>query len=84
MKNKKGEIVMMGWSYGMMGGWFGMFILLIFIAVIVYAVFRLSGDNHTSSGKNYDNSLDILNERFARGEISEEEYKRKKEMIMKR
>lgn len=75
---------MMGWSYGMMGGWFGMFILLIFIGVIIYAVFKLSGDNHANGGKNYDNSLDILNERLARGEISEEEYKRKKEMIMKR
>ena len=75
---------MMGWSYGMMGGWFGMIIPLILIAVIVYTVIRLSGHNHIGYGRSYDNSLDILNERFARGEISEEEYKQKKALIMKK
>lgn len=75
---------MMGWGYGMMGGWFGMFIQFVLIVIIVYAVVRLSGHKHTGYGKSYDNSLDILNERFARGEISEEEYERKKAIIMKR
>ncbi len=74
---------MMGWGYGMMGGWFGMFIQLVLIAVIAYAVVRLSGHNRTGYRSSYDNSLDILNERFARGEISEEEYEQKKAMIMK-
>lgn len=75
---------MMGWGYGMMGGWFGMLIQLILIAIIVYAVVRLLGHNHAGNRRSYDNSLDILNERFARGEISEEEYERKKAMILKR
>lgn len=75
---------MMGWGYGITGAWFGMLIPLILIAAVVYAVIRLSGHNHTGYGKNYDNSLDILNERFAKGEIGEEEYKQKKALIMQR
>lgn len=75
---------MMGWGYGMMGGWFGMLIPIILIAVIIYAVVRSSGNSHQSDKTSLNNSLDILNERFARGEIDEEEYLRKKEMIIKR
>lgn len=79
---------MMRWGHGMMGGWmggwFGMLIPLILTVVIVYVVVRLLGHNHTANRRSYDNSLDILNERLARGEISEEEYERKKAMIMKR
>lgn len=77
---------MMGWGYGMMGGFFGMmFIPLIMIGIIIYAVFRVSGNNHhTGSERRYNNSLEILNERFAKSEINEEEYSRKKEMHLRR
>lgn len=71
--------------YGMMGGWFGVILIpVIIIGVIVYAVMRLSkNNNNVRNERQYDNSLEILNERFARGEINEEEYKRKKDMLMK-
>lgn len=81
---------MMGWSngYGMMGGgWFGyMLIPLIIIGVIIYAVFKLSNNNKNGryASQQHDSSLDILNERFAKGDITEEEYNRKKDMLMKR
>ncbi|WHH59959.1 SHOCT domain-containing protein [Petroclostridium sp. X23] len=75
---------MMGWGYGMMGGWFGMLIPLILIGVIVYAVIRLSGNSNVRNEREYDNSLAILNERFARGEINEEEYKQKKAILLRR
>jgi putative membrane protein len=75
---------MMGWGYGIMG-WFGMMlILLAIIGAVIYAVIKLSGGNYRGSERRYDNSLEILNERFAKGEISEEEYRGKKEMILKR
>jgi putative membrane protein len=75
---------MMGWGYGIMG-WFGMMlILLAIIGAVIYAVIKLSSGNYRGSERRHDNSLEILNERFAKGEISEEEYRRTKEMIMKR
>lgn len=73
---------MMGYGYGMMGG-FGMIFSLILIGVVIYAVIKFAQGDH----KNYSNSrtgndaLDILNQRFAKGEISEEEYTKKKKML---
>jgi putative membrane protein len=73
---------MMGYGYGMLGG-FGMIIPLILIGLVVYAAVNFSQNNH----KNYNNSrsendaLDILNRRYANGEISEEEYMKKKKML---
>lgn len=73
-----------GWGYGMMGGWFGMLLPLLFMAVVIYTVIKLAGGNQTNHGKRFDSSLDILNERFAKGEITEEEYKHKKVLITQR
>jgi putative membrane protein len=76
---------MMGYGYGnnMMGGWFGMMIIpIILIGVVIYVFYNQGQKNN---GKNIgfkDNSLDILSERFARGEIDEEEYNRKKNILL--
>lgn len=70
-------------GYGMMGNfsWLGLFVcLLVFVLVvlgIVYIVRGLLNRNHTSFKTNSNSrSLEILNERFAKGEISKEEYDR--------
>lgn len=71
---------MMGYGYGMMG--FGMIIPLLLIGVIVYAVIKLTQNNGNSYHRRDDNhALDILNQRYARGEISEEEYAKKKKIL---
>lgn len=74
---------MMGYGYGMMG-WFVMMIIpLILVGLIIYAIVRLSQarqGNYEGQGKR-NTALDTLNERFAKGEISEEEYNKKKKMI---
>lgn len=67
--------------YGMMGnfGWFGMIVgLVIIVLVIVGIVFlvrslsnRPNVNNRTQSS---NRSLEILNERYAKGEITKEEY----------
>lgn len=69
---------MMHYGYGMMGG-YGIIIPIILIGLIIYAVIKLT----QSSQKNHSNSkaLDILNERYANGEITEEEYKLKKKTL---
>lgn len=73
---------MMGYGYGMLGG-FGMIIPLILIGLAIYTGVSLSQSGH----KNYSNSrggndaMDILNQRYANGEISEDEYSKKKKML---
>lgn len=56
---------------------------LLILIIIVWAVFYLispSKSNHTKdnniSGYSLDRSLEILRERYAKGEINEEEYQR--------
>lgn len=71
---------MFGWGYGMNGGWFGMFIPIILIGIIVYAIYKITSNN-TTSRENGNRSLEILNERYAKGEISEEEYIQKKKIM---
>ena len=75
----------MGWGYGMTGGWFGMMLIpLLLIVVIVYAVINLTGNNNIRNEREFDSALEILNERFVRGEISEEDYKQKKTLLLRR
>ncbi len=76
---------MMGYGVGY-GGMFMMVIPIVLVAIIVYAIYKLIG--HSSNNGHYNNkrgnsALDILNERFARGEITEEEYNQKRDMILK-
>ena len=75
---------MMGYGYGnnMMGGVFGMVIPIIIIAIVVFAIYKLFQNNNTKNIGTRDNSLDILKERLARGEINEEEYNSKKNALL--
>nr|MBK5236749.1 SHOCT domain-containing protein [Clostridium sp.] len=65
-----------------MGGIFGMIIPIIIIAIVVFAIYKLLQNKNVKDIGAGDNSLNILNERFARGEINEEEYNRKKSALL--
>ncbi|HUY99589.1 MAG TPA: SHOCT domain-containing protein [Thermomicrobiaceae bacterium] len=81
---------MMGW-YGWSGmgtyGWIGMIAMLVFwfglIALVVWAVGRAVGAGRpvVSDGPREDPALRILSERFARGEITEDEYRKAKDVL---
>lgn len=76
---------MMGYGYGynMMRGGFGFTIIcIIIIAIVVLVVYKLLKNNNVKDIGNRDKSLDILNERFARGEINEDEYNNKKNLLL--
>ncbi len=61
---------MHNWEFGMGFGWI---IPLLFVVAIFYLL-------NTKSEAN-ESAQDILNKKYAKGEIDEEEYKRKKEQL---
>lgn len=70
-----------GWGYGMMGGLGGVIMMIAFwvllAALIVWVVREVSG-KHSNSGSR---AIDILKERYAKGEINKEEFEVKKKDI---
>lgn len=72
---------MMG-SYGMGGfGFGGIFMILWWILIIVGIVMLVKWvlGSPASQGGSAGKALDILKERYARGEIDEQEYQKKKQ-----
>ena len=78
-----------GWGYGMMGGFggFGGIIMVLLFIVVVSVAFGLLRDVFGSHGGRRGGqggqmprraALDILDERYARGEIDADEYKRRR------
>ena len=78
-----GPGIMRGWG----GGWFGMIIMTVFwvllIIGVIYLVKRLATSNR---GRGFfpsggSRALDILKERYARGEIDQKEFEEKKQAL---
>lgn len=82
-----------GWGMmgpGMMGsygwGWFGPIFVIIFWGLIIWGVVALLRGLSQQKGADATNSksaLEILKERYARGEINKEEYEEKKRDLEK-
>src|SRR5665648_34089 len=72
---------MEGWdhmmNFGFGGGIFMMFIFAIVIGLIIYFIITNTKSNRSAGGSN-ETSLDIIKERFAKGEITEEEFEKMK------
>ncbi|GFP76629.1 SHOCT domain-containing protein [Clostridium fungisolvens] len=64
---------------------FMMIPMLIIFLLVIYFVFKAvtSKNLNLTANKNSSNAMDILNERFAKGEINEEEYASKKKQLLK-
>jgi putative membrane protein len=70
-----------GWGFGM--GW-GMWIFWIVLIIIVVALVRLIGPGSGSAPSTPDRSpMEILKARYARGEIDEEEFNRRRRQLEK-
>ncbi len=74
-------------GYRMMGGYFnngyGFIIPLILIIIIVYALYKLFS-YRTHSNYESNNSLNILKSKYVQGEISEDDYLRKKDILTRK
>lgn len=71
----------MGWGHGMMwGGLGGAIMMILWIAVIVAVIYLLIRAAQRNDGARSvsETALDILKKRYARGEISKEEFDDKK------
>lgn len=73
---------MWGWGWG--GAILGPIMMIVFIALIVGAVvlvLRWMGFGGAPAAQGERNARDILDERFARGEIDKDEYKERKQVL---
>ena len=59
----------MGWGMG-----YGWLIGLAIFAAVVWFIYRMVQPATGNPGFKHKSAIDILNERFARGEINEEQY----------
>lgn len=69
---------MMSWW---MSGWTWLWVLLVvavLIALLVGVLLRLSGRPASPSGRPQPDALQLLEERFARGEIDQDEFERRR------
>lgn len=79
----------MHYGFGMMGitGGVNMFMILLLVLVVVAIVWFSKNGSPQNNGFKYqtttDRSLEILNERYASGEIADEEYAKKKMELRK-
>lgn len=74
--------MMYGWYGWGWGGWIVVTLLMVafwaaVITGIVLAIRYASGDGQRSQARGAPTAEDVLAERFARGEIDEEEYRRR-------
>ena len=79
-----------GWGYGMMGGWgwvFMLLLLIVFVAIVaglLRDLFAGPRAHRGAAGFPSASARDILDERFARGEIDADEYKRRRAEVVSR
>ncbi|HET7766744.1 MAG TPA: SHOCT domain-containing protein [Burkholderiales bacterium] len=66
-----------GWGFG----WFFPLLMMGFIVLCVFFMARMLGGHGHSHGDPAGSALRILSERFARGEISKEEFEDKRSVL---
>lgn len=77
-----------GRGYGMMDNWFGggIFMMLLFWGVIIiggfFLVRYLIRQSQTAARTTENTALEILKQRYARGEINDEEFEKMKAKLL--
>lgn len=74
--------MMWGWDGMAAGGWIFMTVFWVaLIALVVWAVAALFPRGRSDDGARRDSPEDILDRRYARGELDAEEYRRMREAL---
>ncbi|MFH1032549.1 MAG: SHOCT domain-containing protein [Chloroflexota bacterium] len=75
---------MMGpWAGGTGWGWFMPILMIVFWGLVIWAIVALVRGLSSGGGSRQEESaLDVLKKRYARGEISKEEYEAKKKDLL--
>jgi putative membrane protein len=68
-----------GHGWGMGWGWI---IGLIILVAIIWIIVRMVNQNYSSKNTKSQSAIDILKERYARGELSKEEFNERKKELM--
>lgn len=72
---------MMNW--GMMI--FMMIFCIIVLGLLIYGIiFLIKGTGGTNRGQHDNQAIDILKERFAQGELTEDEYRKKRNVLVEK
>lgn len=78
------------WNYGMMGNWFfggmGFIFMLVFWGLVIwliYALIKTAAGGNMGSKNAEEKALNILKERYAKGELTKEEFEEKKKDLIK-
>ncbi len=71
----------MGWGMGF--GWFFMILFWVLVILGIVYLFRMISER-TGTQKREESALDILEKRYAKGEIGKEEFERMKSDLSKR
>jgi putative membrane protein len=79
MMDRMGMTGMMTW--GLLSMLLGLMILFLFILAAAYGVKWVWGQRTSSTTVHRESALDLLKKRYARGEISKEEFERIKREI---
>ncbi len=75
-----------GYGWGMGGGGMVLFWLLVIVAIVWFVrefdlLERGSSRDRSTEPEGHDPALDALRERYARGEIDDEEFERRKQRL---
>jgi putative membrane protein len=68
-------------GFGGFGGILMMIIPIILVVLVIYAVFRLISQPRYDNDRNNNEALNILAQKYAQGDLSEEEYLKKKNIL---
>ncbi len=81
MGNMMGDMGSFGWGMGLSGGVFMLLFWGLIIVAVVVLVKWLIGQPRQRDASRRDVALEILQERYARGEIETEEFKQTKRQL---
>jgi putative membrane protein len=70
-----------GWGWGMGFGW--LFMIVFWVLVIIGIVYLIQAVARGSKKEDKETPIDILKKRYAKGEITKDEYDRIKEDLLK-